>query len=168
MRHKLFTFATALSLTLCVGTAAMGVRSYWHVDYYSWQDERRIPPIKIPAGLFPTTLPNGMPMPTTMGRSYGPKPLMYSENGWIVYVRDMFYDPTTGEHYVRTLQFPISLPYCLLVILTGALPAHWILVRRTPQAEVRRSRGLCLKCGYDLRATPDRCPECGSISPPKQ
>jgi hypothetical protein len=60
------------------------------------------------------------------------------------------------------------------VYITAASQAHvWILalvsavapalsVRRTLR-ELRRPRpGACARCGYDLRATPDRCPECGA------
>jgi hypothetical protein len=35
--------------------------------------------------------------------------------------------------------------------------------RRQVLREYRKANGLCMACGYDIRATPDRCSECGAI-----
>jgi hypothetical protein len=56
-----------------------------------------------------------------------------------------------------------SLPFWRLSIYTGVWPAISIaiaLCRRSIRGRLARA-GRCANCGYDLRATPNRCPECG-------
>ena len=58
---------------------------------------------------------------------------------------------------------PMLFPFALIVAtavalwLPGAFQRHKL--RR------RAGAGRCARCGYDLRATTDRCPECGTIKP---
>jgi hypothetical protein len=57
----------------------------------------------------------------------------------------------------------IIVPYWFLVFVTGLLPLRCgLLMRGRWRYEKRRRLGLCEHCGYDLRATPERCPECGA------
>jgi predicted amidophosphoribosyltransferase len=63
---------------------------------------------------------------------------------------------TTNNYYREW-----NAPFWSLLLLCAALPVLRVglAVRRR---RVRRS-GLCAVCGYDLRATPERCPECGAV-----
>jgi hypothetical protein len=50
-------------------------------------------------------------------------------------------------------------PCWVLALLTAAPPAIWMIRRNRP----RVTPGLCTVCGYDLRATPNQCSECGTV-----
>ena len=66
----------------------------------------------------------------------------------------------------------VSLPYPYPVVVAGLPFSIWLLVTalRAP-AKVRlarrRRRGECVRCGYDLRFSRGRCPECGDPIPPR-
>ncbi|HEY2589322.1 MAG TPA: hypothetical protein VGI81_26490 [Tepidisphaeraceae bacterium] len=61
----------------------------------------------------------------------------------------------------------------VIIVLSAAafgavflIPMLWLLAPGTRAAFERRvERRLCVKCGYDLRASKDRCPECGTPIP---
>jgi len=58
-------------------------------------------------------------------------------------------------------QWVIWLPCWWILLVTVPLPA--LLLFRRLRTKRRIRSGQCAACGYDLRATPDRCPECGAV-----
>lgn len=56
----------------------------------------------------------------------------------------------------------VAMPYWFVAAVLTLLPLQWRLdVARGRREQRRHGAGQCRACGYDLRATPDRCPECG-------
>ena len=55
------------------------------------------------------------------------------------------------------------LPHWPLALASAAPAAAWLV--RARRRRRRSGRGLCSRCGYDLRASPARCPECGTPAP---
>jgi hypothetical protein len=56
--------------------------------------------------------------------------------------------------------FVVAVPFWFLALLCALPPA--LVVRGAMRRRGTMISGKCRRCGYDLRATPDRCPECGN------
>jgi hypothetical protein len=77
---------------------------------------------------------------------------------WFAFRRFVFSQARGDMLDGMTYQFVF--PHWVLLLLLLSWPAKrgwgWLKLRR------RQRNGLCLNCGYDLRASPARCPECGA------
>jgi hypothetical protein len=54
--------------------------------------------------------------------------------------------------------YGVGIPCWAVALLAGAWPLTSVALL------VRRRLRCCRQCGYDLRATPERCPECGATA----
>jgi hypothetical protein len=60
----------------------------------------------------------------------------------------------------------VTVPHWFVVVLTALPTVLWL---RAIERRWRWGRqGRCRACGYDLRSSPDRCPECGEARKPKR
>jgi hypothetical protein len=162
--------ATALSLVLCVAAVGLWVQSYWWTD--RWMTEwhgRRYLALAANRGTFYLTwtafdagdngqwdvnfaLPPGFSILAATTEDDDESSGLSSFLGFKWLLADF------GPMSVRTYGAPVW----LLVALTSTPPL--IALRRIRRRRREANRGHCPACGYDLRATPDRCPECGAVS----
>jgi len=65
--------------------------------------------------------------------------------------------PFTATQYIT--------PHWLAATIFAIIPTFAVtrLIRSKRRMRKRAAKDLCLSCGYDLRASPDRCPECGTV-----
>ena len=86
--------------------------------------------------------------------------LLVADRGWVWIHGGAGYD-ARGAVFVNTSANVYRFPIWLLSP-SICPPLLWLALFY--RSRKRPAPGLCPACGYDLRATPDRCPECGAVA----
>jgi hypothetical protein len=157
----LLNAATAGSLVLCVATVALWVRSYLVADTWAWQSTRTA----VGAATCRGKLDLFRDRRSSADRF--PPPRWHITGSPLGRHAPSLLPGFAHFRHVSDWQIlnGVQVPLWALTIVVGLLPAGTLRATWRRRREARRSQaGLCPACGYDLRATPERCPECGTIA----
>jgi hypothetical protein len=150
-----------------VASVGMWVHSYWATDYVFWTSE-------VKRGALVLELVGSRGDCLLLKRESGGGS---NEVSGLLHFSDEPTDSTpyafflTSDTHVGPLflgrneiHFGVELRYWIITLLFGLVLAGregYCLLSKMRQRR-RRMLCLCMNCGYDLRATPERCPECGT------
>jgi len=163
MRRRLLNVLTALSLLLCVAVCVL-----WLWSYFVVVAARRVLPFD--TGVAPPEGYIAEASDTTHIGAAGGEfyyssvqvsgiPLPESGVGWWRETEAAVHGGPSFFLMWSPYMKAVTAPAWAVAVPLGVLPALRLV--RFLRHRRSGSAGLCQRCGYDLRATPGRCPECG-------
>jgi hypothetical protein len=168
MRRRLFTLLSALSLVLCLATCAEWVRSLWRCDLVNWGGQESSAIVASAGNSVLFMRLETPPLARGFGFTTKGEFALSIWNICLVSGRTSCEWEMPGIVYFEVKK-PVGVAaamvdYWLIVVTLAIFPACWTLIRLRQNLKRRRCpTPVCPACGYDLRATPDRCPECGTV-----
>jgi hypothetical protein len=159
----------------------MGIRSFWRCDSISWSDGSRFGSLISSGGRINFTFSDwekktawnpGISFSSGIRRASPPHwervDESFQRRRWLGFEwTDSLY-PLSDSKTSLSFRMPtyrlIAAPYWAVSGLLAALLIRPVLTLVRRRARLRS--GLCPNCGYDLRESPSRCPECGRTPRP--
>lgn len=167
LKRRLFNFAAIVSLLLCIGTVGLWVRAQFVSDWIQWTSDlqKNVPEdygLRRAVSLAVATTPSRLIVDrwhclihSAWYAGYHREVVKAGEEDW----HDWHSTRWIRRDYVNNTDVSemwISLPFWFLTLMFAT-----VFIATCRPWRVRAKPGCCPICNYDLRATPDRCPECG-------
>lgn len=154
MRRILLHTLAAFSLFLCLTSIVFWYRSH-HITKPTMKIADTINIRTTDPRWWISTHPNTLTLCRQVGKDWS-KPLKSFEFAGVKF---------GGGWGRNSMLWNLVIPFWLLTTLLALLPLCEVPVLIFAiRKSLRQTQGHCLHCGYDLRASPERCPECGQAA----